>query len=140
MNSRTVLLLATGLVLIASCRSSRSNRNAPARNQPAAQAPAAPSAKSVLDHADSALQRVSQLEVEDQAPMAEQPGYAQNTAFMRRRLARTMGSGMMRRSHYFRRSFRPVGHRSLYPMRTIGWENPSTRWDNTRNPCLTLSM
>jgi TolA-binding protein len=79
MSSRTVLLLVAGLVLVASCRSSRSNRTAAARNQPTAQtttAQSAPSAKSVLDHADSALRRVSELNQEDheQPPMAEPPG------------------------------------------------------------------
>jgi TolA-binding protein len=79
MKSRTVLFFTIGLVFVASCRSSRSNRTAAARNpaaQPAA-APGTPSAKSVLDHADSALARVSQLGQEDQEqpPMAEPPGY-----------------------------------------------------------------
>ena len=74
MGSRTLILLALCLAVI-SCRSSRSNRTSPARNPapPQTASSNAPSAKTVLDHADSALQRVSELNTEDRElpPMAE---------------------------------------------------------------------
>src|SRR5579884_1517268 len=79
---RTLAVLVIASLAIGGCRSSRSTRSN-ARNRPApaqeAAATNAPSAKSVLTHADSALSRVSQLSNEnaqpsEQAPMAEPPG------------------------------------------------------------------
>lgn len=69
--SRIFLFVALTLSVLnfAACRSSRSSKTNAQRNKPAAPAAAeqqsGPSAKQVLTHADSALQRVSQLAAED---------------------------------------------------------------------------
>jgi TolA-binding protein len=75
-----ILVLACSISLT-SCRSSRSSRTNTQRGRtqqqqtPQAQAAQGPSAKSVMDHADSALQRVSQLgnESTETMPMMDRP-------------------------------------------------------------------
>ena len=81
-----IVIVAFGITLT-SCRSSRSSRSNQQRirtQQPAAE-PAAQgtSAKAVLDHADSALQRVTQMSNEDrEAPPFAEPAMPMRPNFM----------------------------------------------------------
>ncbi|MDP4198659.1 MAG: tetratricopeptide repeat protein [Bacteroidota bacterium] len=76
-------ILAASTLSLSACRPSRSSRGTAQRSRPAAPAASeqsAPSAKQVLNHADSALARVSQLANDDREAPREMPPPAEGFA------------------------------------------------------------
>lgn len=84
--------LALSVLNLTACRSSRSSKPNAQRNKPAAPAASdqsAPSAKQVLGHADSALQRVSHLANEDRESSREMPPPAEGLTAPRPPMSQT---------------------------------------------------